>query len=96
VETGVVNWNSIIYLLVIALFLLSVGLALWSRDQSPGIALILCGALAILFSRSLSKAQENIAKRRIGPIHLRNVRPLTFVLWGIGILIVGTFWMFSR
>lgn len=51
--------------------------------------LMTVGASAIWFSRALAEAQQELAKRPYIPIHWKEVRPFTFMLWGTGLFIVG-------
>lgn len=54
-----------------------------------GIVLMTVGASAVWFSRALAQAQLKLAERPYIPSHWKEVRPLTFMLWGTGVFIVG-------
>lgn len=83
--------NFILYLAVFGLFLAAVVFSFINQRSQGivGVILMLVGAIAIWFSRLLTEAQQELAKRPYFPSNLNDIRPLTFVLWGVGVFIVG-------
>lgn len=65
------------------------GMAGKLETQIEGLILVGIGAICIAFSRQLAVAQQALSEKPFIPDHWRNVRPLTFVLWGSGICVLG-------
>jgi len=88
--------SQLLYVTVIGLFVAAVvvGLATRSSERVVGVLLIAVGAGAIAFARSLTLAQQQLAERPYIPAHWKEVRPLTFVLWGSGVLLCGVLQVF--
>lgn len=88
----IINLPSLIlYVAVFGLFI-TAGVFSFVNHRSEGIVgvmLMVVGASAIWFSRALAQVQHELAERPYIPSHWRKVRPLTFVLWGTGVFIVG-------
>jgi uncharacterized membrane protein len=84
----------LIYLFVYGLFVAAAFLIFvedrFQRDA--GMLLVLSGALAVVFCRVMAEVQELIASR-FGLQRWFRIRPLTFVLWGVGVVIVGLAWL---
>jgi predicted Kef-type K+ transport protein len=83
----------IVFFLNIGLFVAGVLLFLSGQQLIAAILLVISGTLAATFNRSMSDAQRYIATFRFASSSLKEVRPLTFVLWGIGIVVVGVIWL---
>ncbi len=87
----------LIFFIVFGLFLVAAYLATSEEgmERATGALLIACGLLSMIFSRVMSAAQHRLAESRFAPASLKNVRPLTFTLWGACIAIVGVLWFFQ-
>jgi len=70
---------------VLGLFVASVAVSFLSHraEGIVGVMIMAVGAGAIWFSRTLIEVQQELAEHPYIPSHWREVRPLTFVLWGI-------------
>lgn len=86
----------LVFFIVFGLFLVAAYLATSEEgmERTAGALLIACGLLSMIFSRVMSAAQHRLAESRFAPAGLKNVRPLTFTLWGACIAIVGVLWSF--
>jgi hypothetical protein len=87
-----------VYLFVFGLFVTAALSLLVVEDAfhwASGMSLVLGGTLAIVFSRAIAQAQELIGSR-LGIQSESGLRPLTFVLWGVGVVIVGLAWLLVR
>jgi hypothetical protein len=60
-----------------------------SSDRLVGALLVLVGLGALAFAPLLSSAQRALSGRPFIPAYWNNVRPLTFRLWGAGVLLCG-------
>jgi hypothetical protein len=58
-------------------------------ERVLGGLLLICGVGAIAFSSRLAAAQHALADRRYIPSYWKEVRPLTYVLWGAGLIVGG-------
>ena len=87
----------LVFFLVFGLFLVAAYLATSEEgmERAAGALLIACGLLSMILSRVMSAAQHRLAESRFAPASLKNVRPLTFTLWGACIAIVGVLWFFQ-
>ena len=81
----------LLYVAILGLFVAAamVGLVSRSSDRVVGVMLMAVGAGAVAFARSLTLAQHQLAEKPFIPEHWKNIRPLTFVLWGVGVFIIG-------
>ena len=91
------DWLSLLlYFAVIGLFVAAVvvGFASQSSEYVVGMMLLTVGAGAVTFARRLTVAQRLLAEKPFVPGHWKKVRPLTFILWGAGAMLVGVlqFW----
>jgi hypothetical protein len=87
----------LVFFIVLGLFFVAAYLATSEEgmERAAGALLIACGLLSMILSRVMSVAQHRLAESRFAPASLKNVRPLTFMLWGAGIAIVGFLWFFQ-
>jgi len=83
--------NLILYLAVFGLFITAIVVSFVNQRSEGivGVILMVVGVGAIWFSRALTEAQQELAERPYIPNNWRDIRPLTFVLWGTGVFIVG-------
>ncbi len=49
----------------------------------------MAGICSVIFAQPMALAQRKLAEKSFIPDHWNEVRPLTFRLWGIGVLILG-------
>ena len=90
------RWSLLVFFTVFGLFLAAATLATsFEMERAPGVLLIACGLLSMIFCRAMSAAQQRLSEARFAPSSWRNVRPLTFTLWGACITIVGVAWLFQ-
>lgn len=57
--------------------------------RAVGALLVAGGLAAVTFARALAVSQKELAKKPYIPQHWENVRPMTFVLWGSGVVMLG-------
>lgn len=89
-----VNRDLLLWLGVIGGFIAAgVVSMVWGLDKAAGVVLVVVGAIAVLFAPRLTAAQYELAEKPLIPAHWKDVRPTTFVLWGIGAVIVGVVWL---
>ena len=89
------NRNLVLWTLIVGGFIAAGLIALFYRlDKLAGVGLVVIGVAAALFARDLTSAQHELADRPYIPDHWKDVRPLTFQLWGIGVALVGILWVF--
>lgn len=88
--------NLFLYVAVLGFFIVAVLLALFAKssNQFIGVILIICGFMSVMFSRQLTVAQHQLAEKPFIPDHWKDVRPLTFILWGTGVTIIGLLHLF--
>ena len=88
------NRDLLVWILVYGGFVL-VGLLIFEFGfgSMAGVGLIIVGSVAVFFAHNISKAQRELAAKRYVPKQLKRVRPLTFVLWGAGVAILGVIWL---
>ena len=87
----------ILFLAVIGAFLAAILLGLFAEDSQAVGALLLAGGLvAVAFARQLTVAQHQLAEKPFIPSHWKQVRPLTFLLWGLGVALVGLIQIFGN
>lgn len=60
-----------------------------SASRAVGALLLAAGLTAIALARHLTIAQRQLSEHPLIPGHWKNVRPLTFILWGAGVALVG-------
>jgi hypothetical protein len=63
--------------------------SLSGEDRIAGILGIACGVFVVAFNRSMSDAAKYFSSKSFGPPLLKEGRPFTFVLFGVGIVILG-------
>ena len=81
-------------LLLLAVFVIfaavvGLGIAFGGPDRVLGGVLLLLGVVVILFSRVLSQAKASVGERLPLWPGRNRVRPLTMVLWGSGLVLIG-------
>lgn len=81
----------LLYIAVLGLFVCAaiVGLVTDSSERVVGVMLLAVGAGAIAFARNLTVAQRQFAEKPFVPERWKQIRPLTFVLWGVGVMVLG-------
>lgn len=87
------KYKLLIFFVGIGLFVTSVLFIVWENQVVAAGFLIACGTLVAAFNRSMFEVQHYIAETRFAPISLKEARPFTFILWGVGITIVGLIWL---
>jgi len=79
-----------LFLGVIGAFVAAVLLGLSSAGSHAVGALMLAGGLAaVAFARQLTIAQHQLSEKPFIPSRWKEVRPFTFILWGVGVALVG-------
>ena len=83
--------NIAVYALVIGLVVAGFLMGFGDAQRAAGLLLVTGGALAIVKSKSMAKAQQNIdnAAKRYTWNPWGSATPRLFVLWGAGIAIIG-------
>ena len=83
--------NIAVYALVIGLVVAGFFLLFGDAQRAAGLSLVTGGALAIVKSRSMARAQQTIdnATKRYTWNPWGAATPRLFVLWGAGIAIIG-------
>ena len=89
------NGKVVVALSVLGLFLAAAFLAYGEFHLAAAVAFIVCGAVAVVFSRSIAEVDVAASlPRDVSPSE--PVRPLTIALWGIGLMVVGLSWIAFR
>ena len=65
------------------------GLFVAESRYAVGALLLGAGAASFAFSHHLASAQQRLSEKPFIPRHWSNVRPLTFKLWGAGLVVLG-------
>jgi hypothetical protein len=87
--------NILALIVIIGLFAVTGLVAMFGNaDRVVGLLFIVCGALAIYFSRAASEAQRSMAESPFGRESWKNARPFTYRLWGAAVMIIGVVWAF--
>ena len=60
------------------------------------ILLLVSGVTAVAFAKPLTEAQHHLAEKRFVPHSWGSTRPLLFVLWGLGVSILGAMQWFDQ
>ncbi len=89
--------NLAILFAVVGVFVLAatLGVSGHASDFVVGAMLFVCGVTAIVFARSLTKAQRRLSRVPVFPSRWENVRPFTIILWGSGVALVGLLRLFG-
>lgn len=85
------KWHLSLYYAVLVLFVIAIVISLISGEHNllVGTLLLVVGAIVIQFSRLISEVQQELSKQRYFPSRREEVRPLTLILWGTGVFILG-------
>ena len=83
--------NLLLFVSVMGSFLAAVLLGLFASESRYAVGALLLGAglASVAFSRHLATAQQLLSEKPFIPRSWSNVRPLTFKLWGCGLVILG-------
>lgn len=78
-------------LMLLGLFALAVVLGITgvASDRAIGALLVLSGLGAVVFRRRLAAAQHLLAEKPYLPSHWREGTPRMFLLWGVGVTLIG-------
>ena len=79
----------LIFVFNMGVFFAAALFSLSGEDRIAGILGIACGMLVLAFNRSMSDVAQYIASEVFAPPSLKEGRPFTFVLFGVGIVILG-------
>jgi hypothetical protein len=91
-----VRSNVALDLAVIGSFIAALALGMaTSFALGTGLLLVVTGAVSIAFSRRLAEAQQELSEKPFIPSNWAGIRPLTFVLWGTGVVVVGLSFVFG-
>ena len=87
----------LIFVAVLGSFVAAVFLGLLTDTPSRAIGALLlaCGLTAVAFAHYLTSAQRQLAEKPLIPSRWKNVRPLTFILWGTGVAMIGALQLFG-
>ena len=80
-----------LFLTVLVSFVAAVLLGLFASEArySVGTLLVVAGSSSFVFSHRLTLVQQRLSEKPFIPRNWNNVRPLTFKLWGTGLVILG-------
>jgi len=82
-------------IVVIGLFVTAAAFSEQLGQALAGAIAFAAGVLAIVFRAELAELQHRIAETGAVSESWREARPFTWLLWGVGVALVGVIWVVS-
>jgi hypothetical protein len=81
----------LLFVAVLLAFMAAVllGFVVRGSSRAEGLLLVASGVCAVIFSRQLTEAQHALSEKPFVPRSWSSTRPLLYVLWGVGVVLLG-------